>query len=243
VTAEPVAFAGDEAADYTPDAGVAGSAVLSPSSTTIIWEGATVRSVVTIIVAAGVAVSLGCGGEARRAEAEARRAVAEAEDARARDEARARGEALRLADLWTYHETEPGKMHQVTAAISSVGDVDTDGSGARAIRLIFRDHDSWGRSSYLVLQAGDFDCYGTCTVQVTVDDAAPRPMAGRRPPTDEAIAMFINDWRTFWGLTRGAKRIQIEFPVKAGGTRAASFDVAGLDRAKMPGWDDDEPAK
>ena len=51
--------------------------------------------------------------------------------------------------------------------------------------------------------------------------------------------MFVNDWRTLWGLTQGAKRIQIEFPVKAGGTRTAMFDVAGLDRSKMPGWDED----
>jgi hypothetical protein len=194
----------------------------------------------TLVAAAGVAVALGCGnGQARRAEAEAKRAAAETEETRAREEAAARREAQRLAALWAYQESAPGKMHQVTAALSSANDVDTDGTGAKPVRLIFRDHDSWGRSSYLVLQAGDFDCYGKCTVQVTVDDAPPKPMAGRRPPTDEAIAMFVNDWHTLWGLTQGAKRVQIEFPVKAGGTRTATFDVAGLDRSKMPGWDED----
>jgi len=197
-----------------------------------------------LVAAFGVACSVGCGnGQARRAEAEARRAAAEAEEARVREEAAARREASRLAALWAYQETAPGAMHQVTAAISSINDVDTDGSGAKPVRLIFRDHDAWGRSSYLVLQAGDFDCYGRCTVQVSVDDAPPKSMAGRRPRTDEAIAMFINDWRAFWGLTRGAKRIQIEFPVAAGGVRTASFDVAGLDRTRMPGWDDDEAPK
>ena len=198
----------------------------------------------TLVAAAGVAVALGCGnGQARRAEAEAKRAAAEAEETRAREEAAARREAQRLAALWAYQESAPGKMHQVTAALSSANDVDIDGTGAKPVRLIFRDHDSWGRSSYLVLQAGDFDCYGKCTVQVTVDDAPPKPMAGRRPPTDEAIAMFVNDWHTLWGLTQGAKRVQIEFPVKAGGTRTATFDVAGLDRSKMPGWDSESPAK
>jgi hypothetical protein len=202
-------------------------------------EGAALTSrIVELVAAAGVAVSLGCGnGQARRAEADARRAAAEAEEAKAREEAGARREVQRLAALWTYQETAPGKMHQVTAAVSSANDVDTDGSGPKRVRLIFRDHESWGRSSYLVLEAGDFDCYGKCTVQVTVDEAPPKPMAGRRPPTDEAIAMFVNDWRTLWGLTHGARRIQIEFPVKAGGTRTAAFDVAGLDRSKMPGWD------
>jgi hypothetical protein len=191
-----------------------------------------------LVTAASIAASFGCGnGQARRAEAEAKRAAAEAEEAKAREEAGARREAQRLAALWTYQETAPGKMHQVTAAISSANDIDTDGSGARRVRLIFRDHESWGRSSYLVLEAGDFDCYGKCTVQVTADDGAPQPMAGRRPPTDEAIAMFVNDWQALWRLTTGAKRIQIEFPVKAGGTRTVAFDVAGLDSAKMPGWD------
>ena len=194
--------------------------------------------VIVLVTAALVTLSLGCSdGQARRAEAEAKRAAAEAEEAKGREEAAARREAERLAALWSYQETAPGKMHQVTAAVSSANNVDTDGSGAKPVRLIFRDHASWGRSSYLVMQAGDFDCYGKCTVQVTVDDAAPKPMAGRRPKTDEAIAMFVNDWQTLWNLTRAAKRIQIEFPVKAGGTRTAAFDVGGLDRSKMPGWD------
>jgi hypothetical protein len=200
--------------------------------------------VVIVAAVAGVVVSLGCGnGEARRAEAAVKRAATEAAEARGREEAAAKREAGRLADLWTYQETAPGRMHQVTAAIRSVSDVDTDGSGARPVRLIFRDHDSWGRSSYLVIEKGDFDCYGKCTVQVTVDDGAPKPMTGRRPPTDEAIAMFVNDWQTFWGLTRGATRIALEFPVKAGGTRRAVFDVAGIDRTKMPGWDGADTAK
>lgn len=196
------------------------------------------KPVVTLVAAAALALSLGCGnGQSRRAEADARRAAAEAEEARAREQAAARRETERLAALWTYQETAPGKMHQVTAAIRSANDVDVDGTGAKPVRLIFRDHDSWGRSSYLVLEAGDFDCYTRCTVQVTVDDAPPKPMAGRRPPTDEAIAMFVNDWQELWDRTRGATRIQIEFPVKAGGTRTARFDVAGLDGSKMPGWD------
>jgi hypothetical protein len=87
-----------------------------------------------------------------------------------------------------------------------------------------------------VLQAGDFDCRPRCTVNVTADDLAPARMAARRPNTDEAIAMFINDAQGLWRLTAGAARISIEFPVKAGGTRTARFDVAGLDESRMPGW-------
>ena len=146
-------------------------------------------------------------------------------------------EAMRVAALWSYGvETVKGGK-QLSAAIYSKDDVDTDGSGARTVRLIFRDHPSWGKSSYLVLQAGDFDCYGGCRVKVKIDDGAPKAMAALRPDTDEATAMFINDERALWRMVRKAKTVAIEFPVKAGGTRSAVFEVAGLDGAKLPGWD------
>jgi hypothetical protein len=102
--------------------------------------------------------------------------------------------------------------------------------------LVFRDHPSWGRSAYLVLEGGDFDCYSGCTVQVKVDSDPPKPMAARRPKTDEATAMFIDDAHALFRLTAGArKRVTIDFPVKAGGTRSASFEVAGLVPSKITG--------
>jgi len=52
--------------------------------------------------------------------------------------------------------------------------------------------------------------------------------------------MFINDAVALWNLTRGATRISVEFPVAAGGTRTASFDVGGLGAARMPGWNASE---
>jgi len=78
-------------------------------------------------------------------------------------------------------------------------------------------------------------------VNVRIDDQPPAPMAARRPNTDEAIAMFINDAAALWSLTAGASRLSIEFPVTAGGTRTARFDVAGLDESKMPGWSPGTP--
>jgi hypothetical protein len=145
-------------------------------------------------------------------------------------------EAERLAALWTYYDVPAGKGRQLSAAIYSVNNVDVDGLGPRGVRLVFRDHPSWGKSSYLVLSAGDFACSPGCTVTVTADSAAPKRLAARRPKTDEAIAMFINDARALWRLTVGAKQIAVEFPVQIGGLRTATFDVAGLDPAKLPGW-------
>jgi len=194
------------------------------------------RLLVPFIVLVTIAGLSGCSDpEAERA-ADAAADAAKAAEAKVREAAAAKREAERLADLWTYTSTPAGKGQQLSAYLYSVDGVDTDGQGAKRVQLVFRDHPSWGRSSYLVLQGGDFNCYSGCTVKVIVDAAEAKPMAGRRPKTDEAIAMFVNDEQTLWRMTAAAKRISVEFPVRAGGTRTASFEVAGLDRSKMPGW-------
>ncbi len=154
-------------------------------------------------------------------------AVAKAEEIR---------QAKRVAGLWAYQTQPVGAKEQLSAASYARENVETDGRGVRPVRLIFRDHPEWGRSSYLVLEAGDFDCYKGCKLKVTVDDAAPRTMAGSRPNTDEAIAMFIDDEKTLWKLATDAEVLSIEFPVKAGGNRTATFEVGGLDPSRLPGW-------
>ncbi|MGV8940580.1 MAG: hypothetical protein ACOH1P_03450 [Lysobacter sp.] len=145
-------------------------------------------------------------------------------------------EARRMAGLWAYQSQPVGNKQQLSAAIYAKQNVETDGAVARPVRLIFRDHPEWGRSSYLVLEAGDFDCYRGCKLTVTATDDKPRTMAGRRPKTDEAIAMFIEDEKTLWKLAKGARELSITFPVKAGGTRTATFEVGELDPQRMPGW-------
>ena len=154
----------------------------------------------------------------------------------AKAKAEAARELRRTTGLWAY-QTEAAKGgSQLSAAIYARDHVDVDGSGAKPVRLIFRDHPEWGRSSYLTLEAGDFDCYAGCKVKVSVDDGAARPMAASRPKTDEAIAMFIEDERALWRLAKGAKVLAVEFPVKAGGSRTAVFEVGGLDPSKLPAW-------
>jgi hypothetical protein len=158
-----------------------------------------------------------------------------AQHAEARAKAAQEAEDYRLASLWSYQQIQVEGGQQRSASIAAKDPVDVDGSGAKPVQLIFREHPEWGRSSYLVLKAGDFDCYGGCRVQVTVD-GEPRRMAASRPRTDDAIAMFIEDERALWRVAGDAQVIAIEFPVKAGGTRTAVFEVGGLDAAKMPGW-------
>lgn len=159
------------------------------------------------------------------------------------EEARAKGaaenEARRVAALWSYQSQAVDGGNQLSAAIYAREPLDVDGSGAKPVRLIFRDHPDWGRSSYLVLPGGDFAkaCYRSCSVTVTIDDQPPEKMSANRPKTDEAIAMFIDDEKTLWRLTRDAERMRIEFPTRDVGDKVAEFEVAGLDRAKLPKWD------
>ena len=154
----------------------------------------------------------------------------------AKAKALAAREQLRTAVLWDYLSTKVKSGNQLSAAIYSKDSVETGGPSKHPVRLIFRDHPEWGRSSYLVLENGDFDCYGGCRVQVTLDDKPARAMDASRPDTREAIAMFIEDERALWKHAKAAKTIAIEFPVKAGGTRTAVFEVGGLDPARMPKW-------
>ena len=154
----------------------------------------------------------------------------------ARAHIRAEEDARRRIALWAYQEVPAKGGKQVSAAIYSKQEVDT-GGGKRPVRLIFRDHPEWGKSAYLVLEKGDFDCYSGCKVKVTVDDGKPKAMAASRPKTDEAIAMFIEDERALWRLAQQAKTgLSIEFPVKAGGTRTAVFETGGVDKTRLPKW-------
>ena len=186
---------------------------------------------VAVLVLAGITSVSGCGDSAAK-----RAADAAAEEA-AKAKAQAAVEAKRLAALWSYHDAPSGNGRERTASIFSTLSVETDGQMPRPVRLVFRDRWGWGRNSYLVLEAGDFNCYKGCTVAVTVDDAAPVRLKAQRPATDEAIAMFINDWEALWRLLQGAKQLSIEFPVKGRGTRTATFEVGGLNRSRMRGWD------
>ena len=156
------------------------------------------------------------------------------------EEVKAKGEAARetrrMQALWNYAQVAAGKGTQRSAMIYSKDPVDLDGSGAKPVQLVFRDHPQWKRSAYLVLQASDFRCPGGCKVKVIADGGAPKSMDAWRPDTDEAIAMFITDYKSLWKLVGKTQVVSIEFPVKDGGTRTAVFETGGLDAAQMTGW-------
>ncbi len=164
------------------------------------------------------------GTQAAR-EAEARFAEVESEVKKLRAQ-------RRLERLWDYQRNPAGKGQQVTAAIDASNRVDT-AIGRSTVKLIFRDHPEWGRSSYLVLERGDFDCYRGCSLKLSVDGQA-RTLRGSRPDTDEAIAMFITDERALWRIFKDAEEVTIEFPMKDKGRVSATFESGGLDPTRMP---------
>lgn len=140
----------------------------------------------------------------------------------------------RLQNLWDYQDVAAGKGRQLSASIMAKDRVDIP-EGRSTVQLIFRDHPEWGRSSYLVMQRGDFNCYGGCRLKLKVD-GKPRTLAGSRPDTDEAIAMFIEDEKALWRIFKSAKEVTIEFPVKPSGTRIVTFESGGLDSTRLPKW-------
>jgi hypothetical protein len=154
--------------------------------------------------------------------------------AEAKSQAAAQSESARLQGLWSYQTSPVGKGKQLNASIYAKNDIDT-GAGRSQVRLIFRDHPAWGRSSYLVLDNGDFDCYGGCALKMLVD-GKPRTMAGSRPKTDEAIAMFVEDERALWRTVKKSKTLTITIPLKGARAQQAVFEVGGLDASRMPGW-------
>src|SRR3546814_15347768 len=101
------------------------------------------------------------------------------------DEAKAKAaaadEAARVAALWSYQSENVKGGKQLSAATYSEDAVDTDGSGANPVRLIFRAHPGWGTRSYLVLQAGDVACYCGCRDHGQVHDADTNTTPPPRP--------------------------------------------------------------
>lgn len=153
----------------------------------------------------------------------------------AKQKALAAREEARLANLWSYSSEAVKGGTQLASTIFSKEGVDTDGSGAKPVQLVFRDRPGWGRSAYLVLKGGDFDCYGGCRLKLGLDGKT-RTFRGERPNTDEAIAMFIRDERDLYRALDGVKELKVDFPVKKLGNRTAVFEVGGLDRTRLPDW-------
>ena len=163
----------------------------------------------------------------------ARRAQMAMTCARKADAAR---EDARAAALWNYTAVAVDGGTQRAATIDSTQRVDIDGSGAKPVQLVFRDHPRGAAAPTWCCRPAISTATAAARSRSPSTTAPPKAMAGSRPKTDEAIAMFIEDERALWRMVLGAKTLSIEFPVKPKGTRTAVFEVGGVDHAQFPGW-------
>jgi hypothetical protein len=147
------------------------------------------------------------------------------------DEAR---DKRKLSQLWTYNTEllEGGGDNVVhTAAIYATKDPNDINNDEVPVRLVLRRHPKWGRSAYLVLDHGQFDCPPGCKIPVQFDDQ-PQQMLASSKSDQNKQAMFIDDEETIRNILDKIRVITIKTSVD-GRPRTISFEVGGFDRAQL----------
>lgn len=133
----------------------------------------------------------------------------------------------RLQRLWSYQSGKESGGNQSTASIYS-----NDSAAADRVRLILRRHSAWGNSAYLYDSGKGFECRGTCSLKLRIDDQPEQRIKAYLPPTGEP-ALFISDDKAFIAKLEHAQKISIDVVGKARGARTLVFDVGGYDAAKF----------
>ncbi|QBB69209.1 hypothetical protein ELE36_01790 [Pseudolysobacter antarcticus] len=147
--------------------------------------------------------------------------------------AQAEKEAQRIARLWTYNTAPEAGGSQYSAYVYAKDEVSAGGKTQR-LRLVLRQHPSWGQSVYLLLESGGFRCGADCSASVRFDDQPAQRMAMTIPPTGEP-AIFIDDNKGFIAKLAKARWLHIDAQLKgASAKHVVSFEVAGFDAARMP---------
>ncbi len=138
----------------------------------------------------------------------------------------------RLAALWSYN-LEPVNSGTDGVVISAYlySDRRADPEGSAPVRMVLRKHPQWGRSVYLVLDSGEFDCDPTCKVSIQFDDTPARDFAATKPRENKS-ALFIDDEQTIREALDKIRVITIKTSVHDV-PRTLRFEVGGFDRVKL----------
>jgi len=96
-------------------------------------------------------------------------------------------------------------------------------------RLVLRDHPSWGRSAYLLLEQSKFACGSPCNLRIAFDDAAASEWSGKQADSGKGPALFINDEAKFIAALDAAKLVRITLPKGSGTIPSLVFEVSGYD--------------
>lgn len=153
----------------------------------------------------------------------------------ARTHADALREAQRLRNLWDYQSVAVGKGQQRSASIASRTAPVDEGEVAPEpdAQLVLRDHPAWGKSAYLLLRQTHFSCGSPCAMQISFDDASPRPFAGKQADSGKGPALFIVDRPVFLAALEQARKLKIQLPKGSGHIPSLVFDVGGFDPGRF----------
>jgi hypothetical protein len=143
-------------------------------------------------------------------------------------------ETRRLRDAWTYQSTPADGGQQRTATLySRTPPVEEDIPAiAPDARLVLRDHPSWGRSAYLLLEQKQFDCGSPCAMQIAFDGGEPKRFAGKQADSGQGPALFIEDDEAFVAALGKAKEVKILLPEGSGNLKTLVFEVGGFAPAR-----------
>ncbi len=138
----------------------------------------------------------------------------------------------RLAALWTYN-MQPTNMDDDGVLVSASIDSDdkSDSEDSATARLVLRRHPKWGRSIYLVLDHGQFDCVPGCSVRVQFDDQPARSFVARKSSQNNQT-LSIDDEKTIREILDKIRVITIDTSVD-GQPQSLSFKVGGFDRVAL----------
>jgi hypothetical protein len=138
-------------------------------------------------------------------------------------------ETRRLQGLWDYqaNAVEGGTQRSATV-FSKTPDLGEDAPAPIPdAQLVLRDHPSWGRSAYLLLEQKKFDCGKPCAMRIAFDGAPAGEWKGKQADSGKGPALFIEDDAAFEKALEGAKEVRIELPKGSGRMQALVFEVGG----------------
>lgn len=140
----------------------------------------------------------------------------------------------RLRQLWTYNTEflEGGGDANVvhTASIQAEKDPNYNGDPI-PVKMVLRRHPKWGRSLYLVVDHGTFDCAPGCQVPVKFDDQPPMMMTANKSDQNRQ-GLFIEDEEKIRSALDKVRVVTFATSID-GRPRTLSFEVGGFDRAQL----------
>ena len=143
-------------------------------------------------------------------------------------------ETRRLQGLWDYqaNAVEGGTQRSASVFSRTVEVGEDQPAPIPDGQLVLRDHPSWGRSAYLLLQQKKFDCGKPCKLRIAFDGGASSEWAGKQADSGKGPALFVEDEKAFIEQMEKAREVRMELPKGSGNIPALVFEVGGYQPAR-----------